>query len=126
MIFVYFRDIFDRLNRGRPMRSPDPEKLTDRNVEVFCSPHLEKIRELEALIEHQAAELDALKAPDRLDRINLPDGVLEIHRGRHRIEIKFTANDSVRVIDRCFYDTERGEARIGLEPNLRQPTETVQ
>ena len=107
------------------MNSP-AEKPIDRNYDVLRCPHLEKIRELESVMEQQAAELAVLKAPDPAARIKLPEGVLEIHRGTHRIEIRFTANDSVRVIDRCFCDTERGEARIGLEPNLQKPTACVQ
>jgi len=54
------------------------------------------------------------------DRIDLPEGVFEIFRGSARIEIKFTANHTVRVIDRCFYDPELGMVLIGLEPNVQQ------
>jgi hypothetical protein len=55
-----------------------------------------------------------------IDRIELPEGVLEIFRGSVRTVIKFTANDTARVTDRCHYDPERGLAFIGLERNVQQ------
>ena len=52
------------------------------------------------------------------ERITIAEGVFEISRGLSRIEIKFTVNDRVRMVDRCFYDTELGMAWIRLEPNV--------